>query len=140
MHYGLEARSPFLDTRLWEFAARIPFSVRLHKGRSKAVLREIARRRIGESVATGKKRGFNVPVQTWLTEGWRKHFIDTMKGSILEKEGWIKTEPVFDMLQRSERNNWAPRQLWFIFVLESWLRYERSRGVVEDAHDPRKFG
>ena len=127
MHYGLEARSPFLDTTLWEYAARLPFTVRLNKGRSKAILREIALRRIGESIAKGKKRGFNVPVQTWLTGGWNKHFTETMEDSILEKEGWIKIEPVFDMLQRSMRDRWAPRQLWFIFVLESWLRYERDR-------------
>ena len=79
MHYGLEARSPFLDTTLWEYAARLPFTVRLNKGRSKAILREIALRRIGESIAKGKKRGFNVPVQTWLTGGWNKHFTETME-------------------------------------------------------------
>ena len=32
MHYGLEARSPFLDHILWEFASSLPFGLRLRYG------------------------------------------------------------------------------------------------------------
>ncbi|HXJ39249.1 MAG TPA: asparagine synthase (glutamine-hydrolyzing), partial [Bryobacteraceae bacterium] len=46
MYYGLEARSPFLDHKLWEFAAAIPQDVRLRGGVLKAILREIVSRRI----------------------------------------------------------------------------------------------
>lgn len=57
MYYGLEARSPFFDHCLWEFASSLPFGLRLHGGRLKAILRELARRRIGWTVANGRKRG-----------------------------------------------------------------------------------
>ncbi|MBD0326768.1 MAG: asparagine synthase (glutamine-hydrolyzing), partial [Pyrinomonadaceae bacterium] len=57
MHYALEARSPFLDQKLWEYAASLPLDLRLQGGRLKALLREVARRRIGERVARGRKRG-----------------------------------------------------------------------------------
>ena len=53
MHYALEARSPFLDQELWESAAALPYEVRLRRGQLKAVLREIARRRLGDRVAGG---------------------------------------------------------------------------------------
>lgn len=129
MYYGLEARSPFLDTKLWEFGASLPFSLRLHKGKSKAILREIVRRRIGKSLAAGKKQGFNIPVQRWLTSGWRKNFNDALDGSLLEKGGWINAKAALRLLDTSSRKNWSPRQLWFIFVLESWMRYEKSIGV-----------
>jgi asparagine synthase (glutamine-hydrolysing) len=125
MYFGLESRSPFLDTELWEFASDLPFSMRLHNGKSKAILREIARRRIGESVALGKKRGFNIPVQRWLNGRWRKTLIDVLDGSLLEKEGWINAGAAVQLLDKSL--NWAPRQLWFILVLESWLRSEKLR-------------
>ena len=38
MHYGLEARSPFLDHILWEFASSLPFGLRLRYGYLKAIL------------------------------------------------------------------------------------------------------
>jgi asparagine synthase (glutamine-hydrolysing) len=126
MFYALEARSPFLDTELWEFAAKLPFVLRLHKGKSKAILREIVQRRIGKTLAKGKKQGFIIPVQKWLTGHWRNHFTALLRDSLAEKEGWINVQPALKLLENSVEKNQAPRQLWFIFVLESWLRFEKS--------------
>jgi asparagine synthase (glutamine-hydrolysing) len=124
MFYALEARSPFLDTRLWEFAARLPFSVRMRNRKSKAVLREIARRRISPELAAGKKQGFGVPVQRWLVGKWKRQFEEMMRDSLLERGGWIRGANVLKMLNQAEKQNWAPRQLWFILVFEAWLRQE----------------
>jgi asparagine synthase (glutamine-hydrolysing) len=126
MFYALEARSPFLDTKLWEFAAKLPFELRLHKRKSKAVLREIVRRRIGERLASGKKQGFIIPVQKWLTGQWRQHFIELLSDSLAEKEGWINAGSALELLENSIEKKSAPRQLWFIYVLESWLRFEKN--------------
>jgi len=126
MLHALEARSPFLDTRLWEFAAKLPFSIRLRGRELKAVLREIVRRRIGPELAAAKKQGFGVPVQRWLVNKWKAAFIEMMSDSLLEKEGWINAENVLKMFGEAEKNNWAPRQLWFLLVLEAWLRFERE--------------
>ncbi|MGH9559066.1 MAG: asparagine synthase (glutamine-hydrolyzing), partial [Bryobacteraceae bacterium] len=45
MWRAIEARSPFLDQRLWSFASALPFDLRLRGGEPKAILRELARRR-----------------------------------------------------------------------------------------------
>jgi asparagine synthase (glutamine-hydrolysing) len=126
MHYGLEARSPFLDQQLWEFATALPFQVRLRHGRLKAVLRELARRKLGERVAGGRKRGFTIPVQRWITGRWRPQVEELFRDSLLEKEGWIRSGPTLKWLERSTASGWAPKQLWYLFVLESWLRRNRS--------------
>jgi asparagine synthase (glutamine-hydrolysing) len=134
MHYALEARSPFLDQELWEFAAALPFEVRLRRGRLKAVLRELARRKLGERVAGGRKRGFGVPVQRWITGRWRAAVEESLGDSLLEREGWIRSAPVLAQLERAARTGWAPKQLWYIFVLESWLKHERSRTESASLH------
>lgn len=124
MYFGLEARSPFLDQELWEFAATLPFAVRLRHGKLKAVLRELARRKIGDRVAAGKKRGFTIPVERWLTGKWQARVAETLRYSILEREGWIQTGPTLEWLKESTRTGTAPKQLWYLFVLESWLTNE----------------
>jgi asparagine synthase (glutamine-hydrolysing) len=126
MHYGLEARSPFLDQDLWEFAAALPFQLRLRHGRLKAVLRELARRKIGERVARGRKRGFTIPVQRWITGTWRPEVEEMFRDSLLEKEGWIRSGSALKWLERSTATGSAPKQLWYLFVLESWLRNNQT--------------
>jgi asparagine synthase (glutamine-hydrolysing) len=125
MHYALEARSPFLDHVLWEFASSLPFDLRLHGGRLKAILRELARRRIGGEVARRRKRGFGIPVQRWMIGHWRPQVEAALSESILEKEGWIRSGLALSQLGLAAREGWAPHQLWYLFVLESWIRHER---------------
>jgi asparagine synthase (glutamine-hydrolysing) len=124
MHHSLEARSPFLDQELWEFGAKLPYHLRLRNGTPKAVLRELAKRHCGKRVANGKKRGFRIPVQRWLVGRWLDAVRETFRSSLLEEGGWIQGDAVRRELERAAIQHSAPQQIWYLYVLESWLRYE----------------
>ncbi len=126
MHHSLEARSPFLDQDLWEFASTLPFDLRLRGGQLKAVLRALAARRIGERVAQGRKRGFGIPVRRWMALGWREAATDAFRHSILDGERWINSNAALSLLHSAANAGSAPNRLWYLFVLESWLRRERD--------------
>ena len=126
MFHSLEARSPFLDQDLWEFASGLSFETRLHGGRLKAVLRELARQKLGDRVAYGRKRGFTIPVQRWLVGRWRNAMTEALQTSMLDREGWINSRAVLDRLKSATEKGSAPNQLWYIFVLETWLRHEQN--------------
>jgi len=96
--------------------------VRLRGRVSKAVLREIARRRIGPRVADGKKRGFGIPVQRWIAGRWSHAVEEQFRDSVLAKQGWIDSEAVLRLLGKSKQAGWAPNRLWYLLVLESWMR------------------
>lgn len=121
IYSSLEARSPFLDQRLWEFAARLPYEVRLHKGQLKAILREIVRRRVGAEVATRQKRGFNVPVTRWLASHWRPALEQTTVCPLVEREGWIRAGALQSMVRQTVGTGSAPLALWHTVVLNHWL-------------------
>ena len=127
MRYAIEARSPFLDQKLWEYAGALPFGLRLHNGQLKAVLREIARRRIGTRVSAGAKRGFGIPVGRWLAGKWGPRFEELMRDSLLHKSGYIDAPQVLAHWRRTAASGSVPNQLWYIFVLENWFRLEHSR-------------
>lgn len=126
MHYALEARSPFLDVSLWQHADRLPFDVLLHRGRLKALLREIAARRISARVAMGVKRGFTIPVERWVAGPWMETIRDHFAESHLAAAGWILRDPLLADLAAARAAGRAPTRLWYLYVLEAWLRHERT--------------
>lgn len=122
MYHALEARSPFLDHRLWEFAARLPLELRLHQGTLKAILREIARKRLGEQVSRGKKRGFSIPVNRWLAESWKPRAEELLRDSLLARQGWISADKASQTFANQAATGRVSNQLWYLVVLEAWLR------------------
>ena len=124
MFYGLEARSPFLDHLLWEYAGGLSVQTRLKNGVLKAVLREIARRRIGPNVAGRSKRGFEIPVCRWLAKQWGARFLEMFSESLLGREGFIQHGPILKLFQETAPTGRVPVQLWRLFVLENWMRAE----------------
>lgn len=69
MAHGLEARAPFLDHRLAEFAAALPPSVKMAGMARKRVLKESQRARLPAATLARRKAGFNAPVADWI-EAW----------------------------------------------------------------------
>ena len=122
MYYSIEARAPFLDHKLWEFAAALPPEVRFQGGRLKAVLREIARRRVGPGVAFRRKQGFTVPVERWLAGRWSGLFDELQGDTVLERDGWIRRGSLSAPLRDAAHQRRVPGQLWRLLVLEHWLR------------------
>ncbi len=122
MYHAMEVRSPFLDQKIWEFAARLPFSLRLRGGELKAVLRELVRRRVGEEVASRPKRGFTVPVERWIVTRWKDSLEELAHAPALEREGWIAPGRTAEAVREALQGGQAPVQLWRLLVLERWLR------------------
>lgn len=122
MHYALEARSPFLDQSLWEFASSLPVAVRLHDGKLKAILREIAARRVSRRVAAGAKRGFRIPVRQWITGRWRDRALEILVESQLVRGGWISPRRLAEEFTLACRYRPAATRLWYLLVLELWMR------------------
>ncbi len=132
MHYAIEARAPFLDQKLWEFASALPPEIRFHDGKLKAVLREIVRRRVGAETATRQKQGFTVPGERWLAGKW-SGMLDRLTGdTILAREKWIGPGTLVAPVKEALANQWVPPQLWHLLVLEHWLE-KNSAGVPEAA-------
>jgi asparagine synthase (glutamine-hydrolysing) len=122
MHYALEARSPFLDHQMWEFAATLPFELRLRGGRLKAVLRALAKRRISKRIARGRKRGFTVPVES---AGWPAlRSLLPAHGNAWRsvKDGWLAPR-IVDEVRAADARASASEALWRASVLELWLRH-----------------
>jgi asparagine synthase (glutamine-hydrolysing) len=66
MKHGLEARAPYLDVNLVEYAATINPLLKLNKGVTKYILKEALTDWLPQSTLYRKKSGFNAPVGSWI--------------------------------------------------------------------------
>jgi glycosyltransferase involved in cell wall biosynthesis len=135
MHYALEAREPFLDRDLWEFAAALPPHIHFRGGRLKAVLREIVRRRMGAEIAFRPKQGFTVPAERWYATRWRGMLKVLQGETLLESQGWIRRGSLSPLIERATRSKQVPISVVRLLVLEHWLRAHASPGARQEAGD-----
>jgi asparagine synthase (glutamine-hydrolysing) len=122
MAHGLEAREPFLDYRLVEFAAKLPPQLKLHRGRHKKyLLKTVMKGKLPQAVLQRKKQGFNVPNARWIKQGLRSFVMDHLSSSRLRDMGWFDETVVETLLQ----NHFTGRadnshQIWCLLTLSLW--------------------
>jgi len=79
MASGVEIRMPFMDHRLVEYAFSIPFSSKIRKGYTKAIIRDAIAPFMPKSIVERKgKIGFNSPTTEWLKGPWKSFFLDNI--------------------------------------------------------------
>lgn len=123
MAWGLEARMPFLDHELVEFAARIPAELKVAEG-GKYILKEAAREVIPAEVIDRPKGYFPVPALKYL----RGEFLDRVRagltGDVARRRGLFNEDYVTELLADPEGHITPLRgsKLWQLGLLELWLQ------------------
>lgn len=114
MRFGVEARLPFLDYRLVEFALGLPLSLKLQGGWTKWTLREAMADRLPETITWRRNKfGFNAPDARWLA---RHH--GPMRETILRSPLVAEFADVKGVVRGFERIDRGMR--WRLFCLARW--------------------
>ena len=123
MAYGLEARSPFLDHQIVDFALSIPSFQKMPGLRMKSLLKRTMKDRLPDNILNAPKSGFGVPIEKWFKNELKDIAYDTLlsrrslERGLFEKSGIQK---LLDdhALSLSKNQN----RLWALLFLELWFR------------------
>lgn len=123
MANSLEARSPLLDHKVIEFAAKLPESIKLKGSENKSLLKKVGARLVPRDVLYRKKMGFGVPIANWLRGELKDFLRDNLLSEKFAKRGILKQSEVEKMINEhlsGEKDNY--NQLWTILMLELWFQ------------------
>jgi len=123
MANSLEGRSPFLDHVLVEHAVSLPDRVRASAFETKPILREIAKEWLPPEVVRAPKRGFEVPMASWLRNELRPFVVDRLLTPDARVNAIVRPAAVTRLIDEhlAERRDHASR-IWALLFLECWLR------------------
>ena len=123
MANSLEARSPFLDHHVIEFAASLPEQFKLRGLTTKYLLKRVLKQLLPAENLDRRKMGFGVPVGHWLRGKLQPFLRETLLAETSLNRGLFRPEAVRRLVElhtRSERD--YSHQLWTLLMLELWFQ------------------
>ena len=123
MAVSLEARAPFLDHRISEFACRLPDSLLMQSGQGKMILRKLLAKYVPTSLTDRPKQGFGIPVDRWVRGPLRDWAESLLDPRLLAEQGFFRANHIRQVWEEhaSGRAN-RITQLWPILMFQAWHR------------------
>ncbi|MDT7540293.1 MAG: hypothetical protein QOE33_197 [Acidobacteriota bacterium] len=122
MANSLEARSPFLDHHVIEFAASLPESLKLRGRTTKYLLKKVLRKLLPAENLERRKQGFGVPIGHWFRGAMQPFLRETLLSEKHLRRNRFKPEVVRRLVE--EHTSGArdhSHRLWTLLMLELWF-------------------
>jgi asparagine synthase (glutamine-hydrolysing) len=117
----VEGRVPFLDHRIVEFGLSLPAEMKMQGKNGKAFLKHWAQQYLPKEHLWGKKRGFTVPVQDWLSGP----LLNDLARVLPESSGiksWFNPVALKALLKRQQTKADMTQPIWRLWQFAIWHR------------------
>lgn len=132
MAHSIEARVPFLDHDLVEFAMRLPPSYKLSDGIGKKILKKVAEPYVDHDLLYRRKQGFGAPMDKWFQEPtFGRQCLETLQDSALCRDGYLNRDYIVGLMrgQVEGRINYG-FHLWTVMNAVFWYQRWIARTPV----------
>jgi asparagine synthase (glutamine-hydrolysing) len=122
MAHAIEARVPFLDHDVVDFATRLPSSYKLRDGIGKVIVKNVASPYLDDDLVHRRKQGFGAPMEEWFREGdFGRRCLAAFERSALSREGFFDNQFFVDLLRKQMSGQGGYSfQLWTVMNAVLW--------------------
>lgn len=125
MAHGLEARVPFLDHPLVEFAATVPADVKFKGGRMKHLIKQAFADVLPKTLIERRdKMGFPVPLEEWYAKDLKDFVGDLFSSQRARSRDFMRTDKILASFSGASRFS---RKTWGLLSLELWHQLFHDR-------------
>jgi asparagine synthase (glutamine-hydrolysing) len=141
MAFGLEARPPILDAKVFEAASRISRD-RLYSidesgaYQGKLPLKRLLAKHLGAKFAQRPKQGFTLPLRSWLYDhpATRAEVRDRLSPSSPITR-WFDPHAISRVIERGN-----PENTWLLLTLDEWMRQQAAVSSQQAAGSRQQAG
>lgn len=118
---SLEARVPFLDSKIAEFSARLPHHFKIEGTNKKKILKDTFKDLVPEETLAFSKKGFGIPIRLWFQNELKAELEALLTKTVIEEQGVFKYETIQHLLTEhfTNKENHSAK-LWLLFVFQKW--------------------
>ncbi len=121
MATSLEARVPYLDHRVVEFAFALPPRLKMRGLDTKYLLKRVFWEDLPKEVQNRDKQGFSIPVKNWIRSDLKPMMLDLLDGRRIRQQGFFDeayvSRLVDEHLKGVENHS---HKLWALMVFQQW--------------------
>ncbi len=123
MAHAIEARPPFLDDRIVNFAARLPEQFKIRGKQNKVVLRHLMQGALPQSILRRPKIGLDIPIHAWFRGALQPLLAENLNEIAVEETGLFHWPAVKALIEahQNRKANWG-YHLWGLLTLMLWMK------------------
>lgn len=123
MAASVEGREPLLDLELLEFSAKLRPEYKIKGNTGKYLLKELGHRLLGKDVLDRRKKGFSIPLKSWLSEDFNQLVFKYLSKEKLS-HGIFNIKEIEEIVENYKRDkNVNYKQIWALVCFQMW--YEK---------------
>jgi asparagine synthase (glutamine-hydrolysing) len=122
--FGLDVRSPYLDPKVVQYMASLPYNEKIRGGISKWILRVAGRRIVPDIIRNRQdKLGFPAPEAYWMKVNLKPLVLEIIYSESFSQRKFWNTTEIRKMYQQFLKGTIEyDRKLWRVVCTEMWLR------------------
>ncbi|MFZ5950608.1 MAG: asparagine synthase (glutamine-hydrolyzing) [Candidatus Rifleibacteriota bacterium] len=125
MQCSLEARVPFLDSKVVNFSRKLPPEFKIKGRNKKFILKEAFKELLPEKVFSFPKKGFGLPVDRWFRKELRDELYSLIEPEFVKQQGLFEHRILEKLFKEHESCKEDHRfKLWAIYVFQKWWKRE----------------
>ncbi|HWB62267.1 MAG TPA: asparagine synthase (glutamine-hydrolyzing) [Chitinophagales bacterium] len=123
MQFSLEARVPFLDYRIVEFALNLSEDLKKKNGVTKYLLKEVLYDYVPREYFERPKWGFSIPLVKWLRKDLHYLIEQFLNEETISGCGVVDYKKVDTLIKRFDKGeDFLYNRLWALILLHKWMK------------------